>query len=83
MASGFFKPYTLYAPVEENGCGVDPYSAMTVLNGRSVVCEWDEIRKRLYVPVPSGVGAGSATLKIELSDRAGNRSVEEFGFVLE
>lgn len=82
-ASGFFKPYALYAPVEETGCGVDPYSAVAVLNGRSVVCEWDEIRERLYVPVPSTVGAGNATLRIELSDRAGNRSVEEFGFVLE
>lgn len=81
--SGFFKPFVLSVPVEETGCGIDPYSAEVVLNGRRAVCEWDDFRERLYVPVPASVAGGSATLKIEISDRAGNRSVGEFGFVIE
>ena len=81
--SGFFKPYFCSVPVREDGTGVDPWSAEARLNGERVVCEWDEFRKRLVIPVPASFPAGHAVLSVEVGDRAGNRSVGEFGFVIE
>jgi hypothetical protein len=81
--SGFFKPYFCSVPVTEDGTGVDPWSATAVLGGRRMVCEWDEFRKRLVIPVPADFPPGHTVLEVEVSDRAGNRSVGEFGFVLE
>ena len=45
--------------------------------------EWDEFRKRLYIPIPSKRPAGPVTLRVEISDRAGNSSVDEYGFVIQ
>jgi hypothetical protein len=81
--SGFFKPLRYYVPVEEAGCGVDPYSTSVLLNGERVVCEWDELRERLYISLPASQPAGPATLRIEIADRAGNRSVGEYSFVIQ
>jgi hypothetical protein len=81
--SGFFKPFRYYVPVTEPGCGVDPYGARAFLNGEWIVCEWDEPRNRLNIPLPASYPAGPATLRIEISDRAGNSSVGEFGFVIQ
>lgn len=81
--SGFFKPYNLHLPVAEDGCGIDPWSAEAFLDGRRMVCEWDEFRERLSIPVPAFIEPGHVKLRVEVSDRAGNRTVEEFGFVLE
>lgn len=80
--SGFFRPAAYYAPVVERGSGIDPYSAKAFLNGREIVCEWDGFREHISIPVPSSVPEGAVTLRIEVSDRAGNSSVGEFGFVL-
>jgi hypothetical protein len=81
--SGFFKPYFCSVPVTEEGTGVDPWAAEATLGGERVVCEWDEFRKRLIIPVPATFPAGHTVLSVEVSDRAGNRSAGEFGFVLE
>jgi len=81
--SGFFKPYYCSVPVKEEGTGVDPWAAEARLDGERVVCEWDGFRKRLIIPIPASFPAGHTVLSIEVSDRAGNRSVGEFGFVLE
>jgi hypothetical protein len=81
--SGFFKPYFCAVPVTEEGAGVDPWAAEAWLGGERVVCEWDGFRKRLVIPVPASFPAGRTVLSVEVSDRAGNRSVGEFGFVLE
>lgn len=81
--SGFFKPYFCSVPVTEDGTGVDPWTAEARLGGEWVVCEWDGFRKRLIIPVPASFPAGHTVLTIEVSDRAGNRSAGEFGFVLE
>jgi hypothetical protein len=81
--SGFFKPYYCSVPVKEEGTGVDPWAAEAWLDGQRVVCEWDEFRKRLVIPVTASHPAGHTVLTVEVSDRAGNRSVGEFGFVLE
>jgi hypothetical protein len=81
--SGFFKPYTCFLPVKEEGSGVDPYSVYAYLDGSRVVCEWDDFRGRLEIPIPSTMTRGMARLKVEVSDRVGNRSVGEFGFVLQ
>ncbi|MBN2071458.1 MAG: M23 family metallopeptidase [Candidatus Krumholzibacteriota bacterium] len=80
--SGFFKPYICYLPVDETGSGIDPWSAETYLDGERVVCEWDEFRKRLYMPVPAFLPPEYVKLRAEISDRSGNRTVEEFGFML-
>ncbi len=80
--SGFFKPYICSLPVEENGSGIDPWSAEAFLDGKRMVCEWDEFRKRLYIPVPAFLEPKHVKLKVEISDRSGNRAVEEFGFML-
>ena len=81
--SGFFKPYFCSVPVTEEGTGVDPYAAEALLDGERFVCEWDGFRKRLIIPVRASVPAGHKVLSVEVSDRAGNRSVGQFGFVLE
>ena len=81
--SGFFKPYFCSVPVMEEGTGVDPWAAEAWLGGERVVCEWDGFRKRLVIPVPASFPAGHTVLSVEVSDRAGNRSAGEFGFMLE
>ena len=81
--SGFFKPVRYYVPVVENGSGVDPYATSASINGSAVVCEWDGIRSRLYIPIPASMPAGPVTLQVEITDRAGNRSVGEYSFVIQ
>ncbi len=81
--SGFFKPYFCAVPVTEEGTGVDPWTAEAWLGGERVVCEWDAFRKRLVIPVPASFSVGRTVLSVVVSDRAGNRSVGEFGFMLE
>lgn len=82
QGSGFFKPYICYLPVEESGSGIDAWSAEAYINGDRAVCEWDEFRKRVILPIPSFLSAGRVRLRMEISDRSGNRAVEEFGFML-
>jgi hypothetical protein len=81
--SGFFKRKLYYVPVHERGSGVDAESAAAFLNGKRAVCEYDVFRARLTIPIPRTYPAGPAKLRVELSDRAGNRSAEEFSFVIE
>ncbi len=83
VGSGFFRPTRYYVPVEEEGSGVDPYSATATLNEREVICEWDEFRERLLIPIPAFFPAGMSRLHVELSDRSGNRSAGDFSFVIE
>ncbi len=82
-AGGFFKPYFCYLPVVEEGSGIDPWSAEAVLNGQRMVCEWDPFRSRLVIPLPAFIEPGQAGLRVEISDRAGNRTVGEFGFMIQ
>jgi len=81
--SGFFKRKLYYVPVHERGSGVDAESAAAFLNGKRVVCEYDGYRSRLTIPIPRTYPAGPAKLRVEISDRSGNRSVGEFSFVIE
>ncbi len=81
--SGFFRTTRYYVPVREDGSGVDPYSAAVTINDRAVVCEWDALRERLLIPVPVAFPAGRVRLHVELSDRTGNRSAGDFGFMIE
>jgi hypothetical protein len=81
--SGFFKPFYCAVPVKETGSGVDPWSAAAYLGGERVVCEWDEFRGALIIPVPASFPVGRTVLTVEVSDRTGNRSVGEFGFMIE
>jgi hypothetical protein len=81
--SGFFKPYYCSIPVFEDGSGIDPWGAEARLGGRRVVCEWDEYRKTLIIPVPASFPSGHTVIEVEVSDLTGNRTVGEFGFVLE
>lgn len=79
----FYRPVFCVVPVREEGSGVDPWSATATLDGMTVVCEWDEYRERLVIPIPASVPPGRRTLAVEVSDRAGNVSAGEFGFMLE
>jgi hypothetical protein len=81
--SGFFKRRLYYVPVHDGGSGVDAESATAILNGARVVCEYDEYRSRLAIPIPASYPAGPARLRVEISDRAGNRNTAEFSFVIE
>jgi hypothetical protein len=81
--SGYFKSYSYYVPVKDSGSGVDPYSSAVYWNGEPVVGQWDAIRGNLYIPVPSSRKRGQVELRVEISDRSGNRAVEEFGFMLQ
>jgi hypothetical protein len=81
--SGFFKRRLYYVAVNDAGSGVDAESATAILNGARVVCEYDEYRSRLGIPIPASYPAGPARLRVEVSDRSGNRNSAEFGFVIE
>ena len=81
--SGFFKRTLYYLPVREGGSGVDPNAAAAVLDGRRVVCEWDEYRRRLEIPIPASHRPGPAELSVELADRAGNRVTARFTLMIE
>ncbi len=81
--SGFFKRKLYYVPVHDGGSGVDAESASAVLNGERVVCEYDEYRSRLAIPVPASHPAGPARLRVEIADRSGNRNAAEFVLVIE
>ncbi len=81
--SGFFKSKLFYVHVDDGGSGVDAESATAILNGARVVCEYDGYRSRLAIPIPASYPAGPARLRIEVSDRSGNRNSAEFGFVIE
>jgi hypothetical protein len=81
--SGFFRSNVYSISVHEDGSGIDPESAVAVLGGKRVVCEWDEYRSRLTIPIPRSYPPGSARLRIELADAAGNRSAGEYSVVIE
>ena len=82
-AGGFFRPTALYAAVEETGCGVDPRSAPATVDGAPAVCEWDDIRGRLYILLPADRPGGTVTVDVTIGDRAGNRGEGRFGLTLE
>jgi hypothetical protein len=81
--SGFFKARLCYVPVHESGSGVDADATTAYLNGKRVVCEYDEYRGRLAIPVPRSFPRGPAKLRVEAVDLAGNRSAAEFNIVIE
>lgn len=81
--SGFFKARLRFVPVRETGSGVDARSAIATLDGRRIVCEWDEYRGRLLLPVPRSRPPGPATFRVEIADRAGNTASAEYAVVLE
>ena len=81
--SGFFKRKLHYVSVQDGGSGVDAESATAILNGERVVCEYDEYRSRLAIPIPASYPAGPARLRVEISDHSGNRAAAEFSFVIE
>ncbi len=81
--SGFFKRKLYYVPVHDGGSGVAAESATAVLNGERVVCEYDEYRSRLTIPVPASYPPGPARLRVEIADRSGNRNAAEFVLVIE
>jgi hypothetical protein len=79
----FYLPVYCSVPVREEGSGIDPWSASATLDGAPLICEWDENRERLVIPIPAFIPAGRKVLAVEVSDRAGNASAGEFGFMLE
>ena len=81
--SGFFKARLCYVPVHERGSGIDADATTAFLNGKRVVCEYDEYRGRLAIPVLRSFPRGPAKLRIEIMDLAGNRSAAEFSIVIE
>jgi len=81
--SGFFKRKLYYVPVHDGESGVDAESATAILNGARVVCEYDEYRSRLAIPLPASYPAGPARLRVEISDHSGNRNAAEFSLVIE
>ena len=81
--SGFFRNYSYSIPIADDESGIDPYSAEVFWNGKWVVSVWDDIRERLFIPVPSTNMDREISLKVGISDKIGNRSVENFSFVIE
>jgi hypothetical protein len=81
--SGFFKRTLRYVSVHDGESGVDADSATAFMNGTRVVCEYDEYRSRLEIPLPASYPPGPARLRVEISDRSGNRNSAEFSFVIE
>jgi len=79
----FFRPVFCSLKVTEEGSGIDPWSAEAFINGSRMVCEWDGFRGRLVIPIPGFIEPGRAGLHVEVSDRAGNRTVGEFGFMIQ
>jgi hypothetical protein len=81
--SGFFKQYIYYITIEDKGSGIDPYSSRVFWNGEWTVSHWDQIRGKLYIPVPSSRSKKMVSLRVEIGDRVGNVAVRDFGFTLE
>jgi len=81
--SGFFKRALYYVPVREDGSGIDPDAVTASLDGVRVVCEWDEFRRRVDIPIPASHAPGPARLEIAVADRAGNKAAGRFTFVIE
>ncbi|MCK4537517.1 MAG: M23 family metallopeptidase [Candidatus Krumholzibacteria bacterium] len=81
--SSFFRNVTCTLPVIEDGSGIDPYSTEAAINGEPVVCEWDGLRDRLVIPLPVSMAPGNVTLEVSVSDHAGNRTAQRFGFVIQ
>ncbi|MDZ7859712.1 MAG: hypothetical protein U5O15_03430 [Candidatus Krumholzibacteriota bacterium] len=81
--SGFFKKYIYYIPIEDEGSGVDSYSSKVTWNGEWTVSQWDDIREKLYIPVPSSRSRGKVSLRVEIGDRVGNIAVKDFEFIVE
>jgi hypothetical protein len=81
--SGFFKRTLRYVSVHDGESGVDADSAAAFLNGKRVVCEYDGYRSRLEIPLPASYPPGTIRLRVEISDRSGNRNSAEFSFVIE
>ncbi|HSG29579.1 MAG TPA: hypothetical protein VLA34_13950, partial [Candidatus Krumholzibacterium sp.] len=81
--SSFFRKTYCILPVTEEGSGIDPFSARATINGTGVVVEWDAPRDRLVIPLPRSIPTGMVRLEVEVSDRSGNRTVGEYGFMLQ
>ncbi len=81
--SGFFRKYIYYLTIEDKGSGIDPYSSRVFWNGKWTVSQWDQIRDKLYIPVPTFRQEKVVSLRVEIGDRVGNVAVKDFGFVLE
>ncbi len=81
--SGFFRKYIYYLTIEDKGSGIDPYSSRVFWNGKWTVSHWDQIRDKLYIPVPAFRQEKTVSLRVEIGDRVGNVAVKDFGFVLE
>jgi hypothetical protein len=81
--SGFYKSYRYYVPVSDTGCGIDPYAASAFFNGEPALCEWDDLKGRMYIPMPAARPAGPVRLRVEIADRAGNRTVGEYSFMIQ
>jgi len=80
--SGFFRNPWIYCALEDEGSGIDPYSTYVEINGRWTVSEWDEFRKRLYIPLPADFPSGPVRIRVDASDRVGNRALGEYNFLL-
>ncbi|HMA76350.1 MAG TPA: hypothetical protein VKO43_03475, partial [Candidatus Krumholzibacteriaceae bacterium] len=81
--SGFFKKYIYYIPVEDEGSGVDSYSSKVTWNGKWTVSQWDDIRGKLYIPIPASRPGGKVSIRAEIGDRVGNIAVKDFEFIVE
>jgi hypothetical protein len=57
------------------GSGIDEEGIELRLNGVKAICEYDPPRDAVYYRVPKQLAPGKHRLRIDLSDRAGNKSV--------
>ncbi len=80
--SGFFRQRAIYIEVDDGGSGIDPYSSFVEINGEWAIAEWERYKGRFYIPVPSFLPAGEYRLRIDASDKVGNRALEEFKILI-
>ncbi|MFC2075627.1 M23 family metallopeptidase [candidate division KSB1 bacterium] len=57
------------------GSGIDEDGIELRLNGVKAICEYDPPRNAVYYRVPRQLASGKHRLRIDLSDRAGNKTV--------
>jgi len=80
--SGFFRKGAIYVEVDDGGSGIDPYSSFVEINGEWSIAEWERYKGRFYIPIPSFLPAGEYRLRIDASDKVGNRALGEFKILI-
>lgn len=75
-------PTELRARIRETGSGFDPQQADIILDGRSLITEFDVDQEILIARPDDPLGPGDHSWEVHIRDRAGNMSIQGFTFTV-